>query len=515
MAGSGACQHPDLEPGGRRAVTGWKHSVAESARGWGLTSDRWFRDADRVTKPGARVRVPLDREPGEDWYEHESASRRKTIRIGYAAPGSDVFEVREQIKTLRLAGCDQILVEQADPMAATRPALTRALTIARDYVQDGSGRAVHVTAVELRRLARTSRELITLVSAAQPDGVQLEVLAGPLSGVHGSDGPTLTLFTVLAVAGQLDRDHGREKLMAGQRTAAAAGRRSGRPRVLDDALLAEARRLRTPGWACPRSPRGWSSLRERTPAAIRRSLPSTGLWLRLKLRDSHRRLYDRCMRYAFFDLDDTLVNSKTALRAWSVDFAAEFVAGGQDAAEDVYEHVDAASSWPEFVATARARYGITAPDERLMEHVATVYPGKFVLDQRVVQGLAELRGAGWRLGVVTNGSTLVQQAKVDSVGLRPHVDVVVDSEGAGHRKPDRRIFEIAAGQLGVELGPRGWMVGDRLDKDVAGGAAAGLRTIWISSGEALEGMESLPAGVARPTHVAATIIEAFAIVRAA
>lgn len=223
------------------------------------------------------------------------------------------------------------------------------------------------------------------------------------------------------------------------------------------------------------------------------------------------------MRFAFFDLDDTLVDAKAALRAWSVDFAAEYVTGvmgipgnpgSPDAAADVYERVAAASNWRDFVADARGRYGITASDGQLMEHVAAVFPGKFVLEQQVRSGLADLRGDGWRLGVVTNGSTLVQQAKVDSVGLRPHVDVVVDSEAAGHRKPDRRIFEIAAGELGVELGPRGWMVGDRLDKDIAGGAAAGLRTIWISQGE------PLPAGFAAPTHIVGTITEAFAIVRA-
>jgi HAD superfamily hydrolase (TIGR01509 family) len=221
------------------------------------------------------------------------------------------------------------------------------------------------------------------------------------------------------------------------------------------------------------------------------------------------------MRFALFDLDDTLVDTRTALRAWSADFAAEYVPedrapGGRDAAADVFERVDAAESWTDFVAEARGRYGVTAPDEQLMAHVAAVYPGKFVLDPRVRDGLAELRAAGWLLGVVTNGTTLVQQAKVDSVGLRPHVDVVVDSEAAGHRKPDRRIFQIAADGLGVELGPRGWMVGDRLDKDVAGGAAAGLRTIWIPQDG---GPHRQTDASQQPTRVAGSILEAFAIVR--
>lgn len=226
------------------------------------------------------------------------------------------------------------------------------------------------------------------------------------------------------------------------------------------------------------------------------------------------------MPYAFFDLDDTLVDSKSALRAWSVDFAAEYVPAGRvpegkDVVLDVFERVYAAESWTGFVAEARERYGITASDEQLIAHVAAVYPGKFVLEPEVRRGLEELRAAGWRLGVVTNGTTLVQQAKVDSVGLRRHVDLVVDSEAAGHRKPDRRIFEIAADGLGVELGPGGWMVGDRLDKDVAGGAAAGLRTIWIPRDGRPEPVAGAAAGAgaSQPTHTARSIIEAFAIVR--
>ncbi|NUP47135.1 MAG: HAD family hydrolase [Catenulispora sp.] len=219
------------------------------------------------------------------------------------------------------------------------------------------------------------------------------------------------------------------------------------------------------------------------------------------------------MRFAFFDLDDTLVDSRTALRAWAVDFAAAYVPNGLHAAaaEEVFELVDLAVNWPAFLADARGRYGITASDEELMAQVAETYPGKFVLDDRVRSGLAELRAAGWLLGIVTNGSTLVQQAKVDSVGLRPYVDVVVDSEAAGHRKPDRRIFEVAAEKLGVELGPRGWMVGDRLDKDVAGGVAAGLRTVWITQGgqRAAGSAEPAPAS----THAVASIFEAFQIVR--
>ncbi len=118
------------------------------------------------------------------------------------------------------------------------------------------------------------------------------------------------------------------------------------------------------------------------------------------------------MSFAFFDLDDTLVDTRTALHAWALEFVAE--------------------------------YEIGDGDEQAAAEVGT------------------------------------------------------------HRV--RRIFELAAGKLGVELGPDGWMVGDMLDKDVEGGIAAGLRTIWLPHDVART------AGDPEPEFAAASIGEAIAII---
>ncbi|WP_232828681.1 HAD family hydrolase [Kribbella monticola] len=52
------------------------------------------------------------------------------------------------------------------------------------------------------------------------------------------------------------------------------------------------------------------------------------------------------------------------------------------------------------------------------------------------------------------------------------------SEEAGVRKPDPAIFELAAARCGATL-VGGWMVGDHPAYDIAGGNAAGLRTILV------------------------------------
>jgi putative hydrolase of the HAD superfamily len=53
------------------------------------------------------------------------------------------------------------------------------------------------------------------------------------------------------------------------------------------------------------------------------------------------------------------------------------------------------------------------------------------------------------------------------------------SEEAGVAKPDPKIFEIALDRLGVGA-LETVMVGDSWINDIAGAAAAGLRTVWFN-----------------------------------
>lgn len=53
------------------------------------------------------------------------------------------------------------------------------------------------------------------------------------------------------------------------------------------------------------------------------------------------------------------------------------------------------------------------------------------------------------------------------------------------RKPNPMLFEMAAARLGLH--PQDiWFVGDRLDTDVAGARAAGMRAIWFNPGGAAD-----------------------------
>jgi putative hydrolase of the HAD superfamily len=82
------------------------------------------------------------------------------------------------------------------------------------------------------------------------------------------------------------------------------------------------------------------------------------------------------------------------------------------------------------------------------------------------------------LGVVTNGEREPQQAKLATIGLREYFPTVVASGEVGVAKPDAEIFVLACERLGVEREQTAH-VGDRLDLDAEGAAAAGLHGIWL------------------------------------
>jgi HAD superfamily hydrolase (TIGR01549 family) len=91
--------------------------------------------------------------------------------------------------------------------------------------------------------------------------------------------------------------------------------------------------------------------------------------------------------------------------------------------------------------------------------------------------LARLRGAGLRLGVVSNSDGRVVEA-LEAAGLRGYFDVVVDSALAGVEKPDPAIFRTALDALGVPPA-EALYVGDLYDVDVLGANAAGMPAMLL------------------------------------
>ncbi|PYI53415.1 HAD family hydrolase [Paenibacillus flagellatus] len=127
--------------------------------------------------------------------------------------------------------------------------------------------------------------------------------------------------------------------------------------------------------------------------------------------------------------------------------------------------------------------GVRASRERT-EEAAALYVKAYERSARAIPGaaklLAELRRAGWRAAVVTNGFAAVQAAKLERIGLAGAIDALVASEQAGAAKPDRRIFEAALARCGARA-DEAVMIGDLWETDIVGAAGAGIRRrIWLN-----------------------------------
>jgi FMN phosphatase YigB (HAD superfamily) len=94
--------------------------------------------------------------------------------------------------------------------------------------------------------------------------------------------------------------------------------------------------------------------------------------------------------------------------------------------------------------------------------------------------LLDRLGASLRLGLCSNFShSPTALAILDEADLRARLHAIVISHDHGLRKPRPEIFESLLDALGASA-EEVVHVGDNLDADVAGAAALGMRTAWVT-----------------------------------
>jgi putative hydrolase of the HAD superfamily len=182
-------------------------------------------------------------------------------------------------------------------------------------------------------------------------------------------------------------------------------------------------------------------------------------------------------------LDDTLVDRADAFTSWARFFLGRIGAPTQDL--DWLLSVDAdgmASPWD--VADAlRDRYRLRMSSIDMVEEIRNGVMERLRLDPLVACALGIAEDSGWVPVVVTNGDTETQEAKLRRTGLDQYLADWVISQEAGVRKPNPRIFAIAAERARMRLGGA-WMVGDSPEADIGGATAAGMRSVWLRRGRA-------------------------------
>jgi putative hydrolase of the HAD superfamily len=108
----------------------------------------------------------------------------------------------------------------------------------------------------------------------------------------------------------------------------------------------------------------------------------------------------------------------------------------------------------------------------------------------VLPALAELRDHGVTLVIASNWDCSLPDWLMPT-GITELVDGVVTSAEVGAPKPDPRVFERALAIAGVAPA-KALHVGDKVDNDIEGAAAAGVRGVLLQrGGEPPEGVEAV------------------------
>ena len=196
------------------------------------------------------------------------------------------------------------------------------------------------------------------------------------------------------------------------------------------------------------------------------------------------------VKAVFFDFDDTLQSREGAYRLYCADFLSRYfpeVAGEekQKMIDEMEEHVDGGYKsreeyWPEMIALWNWK---NAPS---LEVLTDDFNGEFgkhvVMLDGAVDTIKELKRRGYKLGMITNGDSLLQNMKLDTAGIRDYFDMSVVSDDIGIWKPEAGIFEYAMEQLGV-TNEESVFVGDHPINDIQGAKNAHMNVIRMNYGQ--------------------------------
>jgi putative hydrolase of the HAD superfamily len=196
-----------------------------------------------------------------------------------------------------------------------------------------------------------------------------------------------------------------------------------------------------------------------------------------------------------FDLDDTLCDYAAARearlrRAFTLShddgtWSREAIDLDRMIAESIHMHPHGADHFEELfprfgIADVRKARAAANWYRENRFHGLRLFPGVETVFSMVREAVSRVDPKAARpIGIVTNGPTEVQHAKLELLGLDHFVDFVLVSEEFGVAKPDPAIFREAL-RLAEVRPQEAIFVGDSVEFDMAGARAAGIPTIWVN-----------------------------------
>jgi len=122
-------------------------------------------------------------------------------------------------------------------------------------------------------------------------------------------------------------------------------------------------------------------------------------------------------------------------------------------------------------------HGVAVDARRLMTYIAEAGRER----PRMLRAIARLRERGLRVGALTNNWAR-EETEPAPHPLRPHFDVVIESQAVGMRKPDPRIYQLACRELGVTPPETAFL--DDIGMNLKSARALGMHTIKVDDPDA-------------------------------
>jgi putative hydrolase of the HAD superfamily len=191
------------------------------------------------------------------------------------------------------------------------------------------------------------------------------------------------------------------------------------------------------------------------------------------------------MRAVIFDLDDTLYPEIEFVRSGFM-AAAQHLQG----AFGIEAGLAFSRMWEVFEKSGRGtvfdtvlkEFGIYSEERvRSLLHVYRCHQPSIELPSEMMDTLLQLRGFGYKLGIITDGMGAVQRAKVAALGIANLVDEVLYTDVLGREfwKPSPVPFRVMLELLKTSA-PEALYVGDNGIKDFHGATEIGMRTVRLA-----------------------------------
>jgi len=116
---------------------------------------------------------------------------------------------------------------------------------------------------------------------------------------------------------------------------------------------------------------------------------------------------------------------------------------------------------------------------KLNDSFLNISPRKPGLMPGANEALDYLKSKSYRMYILTNGFTKIQEIKMESAGLNPYFEKMFTTENTKSHKPKRAIFEHALKSVNAKKS-ESLMIGDDLEVDIIGARNFGMDQVYFN-----------------------------------